>query len=445
MGMLDTAHKSIHTAAKALGMSEASVNKLLRAEAEHVFEIEVNGKKHQAYRVQHSSSRGMYKGGIRFHEDVDLEETRALATLMSFKTAAVGLPLGGGKGGVAFNPKEHDEGHIEAVAREYVRHLVPHIGPDKDVPATDINTSPQIMDWMADEYEKQTGDTSKASFTGKSLEGGGSEGREAATGRGGVIALREYINSANFKQKRRAQADASQGSGEQHSGVYGFVHGASSADDNAAGRRVSSSKPLTVAVQGIGNVGFYFAQIAEAELPVRIVAISDSKSTLAVENFHENSHSISLADKVFRRGLLDDVGSEHTVMLDRDDVLTLNVDVLVCAALGDTITAENVDSVKASVIVELANGPVDDDAHSKLVERQADILPDIVANAGGVIVSYLEWQQNRAGEHWGEETVNHKLDEIMTRATDAMLTRAREEGISLRQAAFENALEALTG
>lgn len=409
MGMLDTAHKSIHTAAKALGLSEASIKKLLEAEAEHVFEIEVNGHKHQAYRVQHSSAKGPFKGGIRFHEEVDIDEVRALATLMSLKTAAVGIPLGGGKGGVAFNPKEHDESHIEAVAREYVRQLVPHIGPDKDIPAPDVNTDARVIDWMVDEYEKQTGDKSKASFTGKSIENGGSQGREAATGRGGVIALREYINSSYFKEKRRENA----------------------------------SKTLTVAVQGIGNVGFFFAQIAETELPVRIVALSDSKDTLAVENFHENDHVISLKDRAFRRGLLDDIGSEHTVMLDRDDILGLHVDVLVCAALGDVITAENADIIKASVIVELANGPVDDDAHSALVERQVDVMPDIVANAGGVIVSYLEWQQNKAGEHWEEDTVNQKLDEIMTRAANAMLTRAREEGISLRQAAFENALEAL--
>lgn len=402
MSMLDTAHKSIRRAAKALGLNEKQFEKVFKAEAEHIFEIEVNGKKHPAYRVQHSSARGPFKGGIRFHDDVDLDEVRALATLMSLKTAAVGIPLGGGKGGVAFNPKEQDLAHIEAVAREYVRHLHLHIGPDKDVPAPDVNTDGQVIDWMVDEYEKLTGDESKASFTGKTLENGGSEGRSAATGRGGVIALREYI--------------------EAHPELL---------------------KPLTVAVQGIGNVGFFFAQLAEEQLPVRVVAVSDSKRTLAVEDFKQITKGISFKDVAFRRGIIDDLQDEHTVLIERDDILKLDVDVLVCAALGDAITAANADEINAKVVVELANGPVDDPGHEIITAKGTDAIPDIIANAGGVIVSYLEWKQNKTGEHWDEATVNRELDDILSKATRAMLERAKKEGISLRQAAFENALETL--
>ncbi len=400
--MLETAHKSIKSAADRLGLDESQIENIFNAEAEHIFEIEVGGHKHTAYRIQHSSKRGPFKGGIRFHEDVDLDEVRALATLMSLKTAAVGIPLGGGKGGVSFNPKLHEPEHIEAVARAYVGHLHSHIGPDKDVPAPDVNTNSQIVDWMVDEYEKLTGDASKASFTGKSLENGGSEGREAATGRGGVIALREYIAA-----------------------------------------HPELPKPLTVAVQGIGNVGFYFAQIAEAELPVRIIAASDSKRTLAVRDFHETNQTLSFKEVAFRKGVLDDIEADGTVFIDRDDILTLQVDVLVCAALGDAITADNMSEVKAGVVVELANGPVDDAAYRSLTARNIESIPDIIANAGGVIVSYLEWKQNRENVHWSEAEVNRQLDEILSRAAWAMLERAKAENVALRDAAFENALEEL--
>lgn len=402
MSMLDTAHQSVHRAAKALQLDEKTYENVFTAEAEHIFEIEVGGHTHQAYRVQHSSKRGPFKGGIRFHDEVNLDEVRALAMLMSLKTAAAGIPLGGGKGGVAFNPKEHDAQHIEAVARAYVKKLHEHIGPDKDVPAPDVNTDGQVIDWMVAEYEQLTGDKSKASFTGKSLDNGGSEGREAATGRGGVIALREYIQA-----------------------------------------HPELPKPLTMAVQGVGNVGFYFAQIAEAELPVRLVAVSDSKRTLAVENFRDNDYALRFQELTFRRGIIDELQTEHTVVLDCDDVLALGVDVLVCAALGDAVTEQTVGQVKAKTVVELANGPVDDASHEILHDRQVDVLPDIVVNAGGVIVSYLEWEQNKRGEHWDEEYVNRRLDDILSKATRTMLERAKKEATSLRLAAFKNALETL--
>ncbi len=400
--MLDTAHKSIARAAERLGMNEAEVNKVFATEAEHVFMLEVNGHKHQAYRIQHSSKRGPFKGGIRFHPEVDLDEVRALATLMSLKTAAVGIPLGGGKGGVAINPHDHTAEHIEAVARAYVQQLHPHIGPEKDVPAPDVNTNGQIIDWMVDEYEKQTGDDTKASFTGKTIANGGSEGREAATGRGGVIALREYIAA-----------------------------------------HPELPKPLTVAVQGVGNVGFFFAQIAEAELPVRIVAVSDSKRTLAVRDFNETSHAISFKDVPFQRGVIDVLQDQNTVQVDRDDILGLNVDVLVCAALGDAITSVNAHDVHAKIIIELANGPVDDAAYQALTERGIVSLPDIIANTGGVIVSYLEWRQNLEKSHWSEKEVNRQLDEILSKAAKKMIARAKHENVDMRVAAFEEALEVL--
>jgi glutamate dehydrogenase/leucine dehydrogenase len=353
--------------------------------------------------VQHSNKRGPYKGGIRFHGDVDEDEVRALALLMSLKTAAVGIPMGGGKGGVAFDPREHDDAHVEAVSRAYVQHLHEHIGPNKDVPAPDVNTNAEIIDWMVDEFEKLSNDTTKASFTGKSLSKGGSEGREAATGRGGVILLREYLASVG-----------------------------------------KNPKEVTVAVQGVGNVGFWFAKLAEQELSVRIIAVSDSKRTLVVKDFANNLDYLSLEEyNGHRKGLIEDLNSTHTEFLERDDILELNVDVLVLAALGDVITEDNFDSINASTILELANGPVTDEAHDSLVNKKKVVIPDVVANAGGVIVSYLEWLQNIEGESWTEEVVNQKLEHILSTSAKTMLETAQRENCSLKEAAFMMALDEL--
>lgn len=406
--MYETAKTTVIRAAKQLGLSDEQIEQLLKNNAEHTFEIEVDGEKHFGYRVQHSNKRGPYKGGIRFHPEVDLDEVRALALLMSLKTSAVNIPLGGGKGGVSIDPRQYKDEHLEKVARGFVQNLVDFIGPDKDVPAPDVNTSAQTMDWMVDEYQRLTGDTSRASFTGKPISNGGSEGREAATGRGGVIALREYLKRTNR-------------------------------DD----------KPLTVAIQGIGNVGFFFAQIAEAELPVRIVAVSNSRRTLAVKDYKNNDQErLSFEGLSFDSDsnvLMQQISSDSTEELDRDAVLGMDVDVLVLAALGDVVTEQNVDTIKASTLLELANGPVSDAAHETLTRQGTAVLPDIVANAGGVIVSYLEWLQNKNGEHWEESRVNAELDRILSGACDEMFQEADEAGVSLKDAAMRIAIKRLLG
>lgn len=401
--MLDSAHTMVARVATKLALTEDQIKELITPNKVHRFEIEVNGKKHPAFRVQHSDKRGPYKGGIRFHGDVDENEVRALALLMSLKTAAVGIPLGGGKGGVAFDPREHDDKHVEAVSRAYVRHLHEHIGPNKDVPAPDVNTNAEIIDWMVDEFERISGHTSKASFTGKSLKNRGSAGRESATGRGGMIVLKEYLDLKNKDPKK-----------------------------------------ITVAVQGVGNVGFWFAKLAEEKLGVRIVAVSDSKRTLAVKNFASNQHGLSLEKiKGHRRGLIEDLDSPYTEFLGRDAIVSLDVDVLVFAALGDVITEENIDTLKAPILLELANGPVTDAAHDLLVQKGTVIIPDVIANAGGVIVSYLEWLQNIEDETWSEAKVNTKLTEILGSATRKMLATAKKGACSLKEAAFLMAIEEL--
>ena len=449
--MYESAKAVVTRVARQQGLSEEEIEKLLKNDAEHRFEITIEDKTYPAYRMQHSNKRGPYKGGIRFSTMVDEDEVKALALLMSMKCAAVDIPLGGGKGGVVYDPREHDIETTEAVARGYVRALAPYIGPDKDVPAPDMNTDSTIMDWMVDEYEELTGDETKASFTGKSMGNGGSEGRTAATGRGGVIALREYLKKVWTDSQ--AGSDAQQGSNEERTESYKkYGEGAPEAAD-AAGRRERNraagyaswqdyAASLTVAVQGIGNVGFYFAQIAQEVLGVRIVAVSNSKKTLAVKDFANNENQLDFSLQEFSRATIDNVSGDHTEDLGRDDVWQLDVDVVVLAALEDVVREDNLDKLKAKIVVELANGPISDGAHQKLSQDVA-ILPDIIANAGGVIVSYLEWKQNLAGEHWPEEQVNSELDRILSAAMSDMLATARDKNIPLKEAAFAIAIERL--
>jgi glutamate dehydrogenase/leucine dehydrogenase len=362
--------------------------------AVHDFTIEVGDLRLQAYRIQHSDARGPFKGGVRFHPHVDKDEVQALATLMSIKTAAVNIPMGGGKGGVAFDPREHDAATVEKIARKYVQALKDHIGPDTDVPAPDVNTDAQVIDWMVDEYERLTGDTSKASFTGKSIENGGSLGRAEATGRGGMIALREYLASENIEPKG-----------------------------------------LKVAVQGMGNVGFYFAQLAEQELGVKIVASANSRKT------YYNENGLDFAKRVFSRQIAEELEHDGAKTMDSDAILGWDADVLVLAALEDVISPDNQADVKADIVLELANGPISDDAQLALDQRNVTVIPDVLANAGGVIVSYLEWEQNKSGKSWSEAKVNEKLDEILSDAVKAAFARAQSEGCSLKEAAFIIALE----
>lgn len=394
MNMLESARELIRRSGERLGWSDREVAMLLEPEAIHEFEITVDDITHQAYRVQHNSKRGPYKGGIRFHPHVDPSEVQALATLMSLKCAAVDIPMGGGKGGVAFDPRLHDKAHVEKVARAYVRALQKHIGPNKDVPAPDVNTDGGVIDWMVDEYEQLTGDTTKASFTGKSIANGGSEGRVEATGRGGVIALREYCKA---------------------NGV--------------------NTNGLKIAIQGVGNVGFYFAQIAERELGAKIVAVANSRQMVI------NDEGIPFADKAFSRDVIQELGDPAG---ESDDIISVDCDVLVLAALGEVINEDNQATIKSSVILELANGPVDDEALIALEARELSVIPDVIANAGGVIVSYLEWKQNRSGEHWDEQTVNDELDAILSRAMAKAIERSEAESCSLKEAAFVIAMERLS-
>lgn len=399
--MLETAHAFIDDAAHHLGLSPEIIAALKKTDKEHVFDITLkNGKTFKAYRVQHNNARGPYKGGIRFHKDVTLEEVQTLATLMSLKTAAVGLPLGGGKGGVAVHPGDLTPGELEELSRAYVRHLHQHIGPKKDVPAPDVNTNPQIIDWMVHEYEQLSGDTSKASFTGKSIANGGSLGRDAATGRGGVLAFAELLR----------------------------LEGA-------------ADRPLTYAVQGFGNVGSFFATTAAELHPNwKLVAASDSEASVS------NPMGLStktLQDYKENHGRFKDYTEPGVKVGNNDELIACKADVLVLAGFEDTVTMKNVKTVHAQYIIELANGPVTGEAYDYLTKQGKTVMPDIVANAGGVIVSYLEWLQNLAHERWSVEKVNDQLADYMQKAVRAIYAQATEHKTSLKSAAFVVAIKQL--
>lgn len=396
--MLDTTHQLIQRVGKRLGLNSTQIEALIKVDALHEFDIQLDGKTYKAYRAQHNNKRGPYKGGIRFHPDVDRDEVQALATLMSLKTAAVGLPLGGGKGGIAVDPKSLSNDQLEKISREYSRGLHKHIGPNKDIPAPDVNTNAQIIDWMVDEYEQLTGDATKASFTGKSLTNGGSAGREAATGRGGVIALQEYLELEG-----------------------------------------KAKQPLTIAIQGFGNVGSFFAMVAAELAPQwKIIAASDSSATVVNE---DGLNVQELADHKKAKKPFSDF--QDASVKDPNTIFGVEADILVLAALGDVVTEENKRDIKANILVELANGPINEAAETYLLQHKKTVLPDIIANAGGVIVSYLEWQQNLKNEIWTEEQVNKKLAQYMVPAMEAAYERAKKHNVSLKEAATMLAIERL--
>ena len=401
--MLKTAQSLITSASERLGLGQATIDMILKADAAHAFDIALdNGKTFKAYRVQHSNRHGPYKGGIRFHPEVHLEEVQALATLMSLKTAAVGVPFGGGKGGVAVDPRELAEAELEELSRKYSAYLAPHIGFSKDIPGPDVNTDGRIVDWMVDEYEKLTGESNKASFTGKTLGKGGSKGRDAATGYGGVIAMHELL-------KLLGKAD----------------------------------EELTVAIQGYGNVGSFFCLKAAQQHPNwKLLAAGEAEGAL----YDPAGLSVQELNALKAAGgRIIDHKSGSTRVISNEELLRSDADILVLAAMGDAITKENMRDIQARYILELANGPIDERAYHYLSHYGVVILPDIIANAGGVIVSYLEWVQNNAGEHWSLDRVNSTLKKHMVAAVKDTYEFSCKAGVPLKEAALMLALQRLIG
>lgn len=347
-----------------------------------------------AWRVQYDTSLGPAKGGVRFHPDVNQHEVTTLSFWMAVKCAVVGLPYGGGKGGVQVDAKELSSLERERLARGYIRAIADIMGPDRDIPAPDVNTDATVMGWMIDEYEHIVRAKVPAAITGKPLPLGGSPGRVAATGRGALKVLELW-----------------------------------------AEREERKPEETTVAVQGFGNAAYHFARLA-SERGYRIVAVSDSSGArysadgLDIDKVKE--------DKTKLGKLVD---SSIGKSLKSEELLALEVDVLALAALENQIHCDNVDNVQAGAILEIANGPLSSDADEALAKLEVPVLPDVLANTGGVIVSYFEWLQNRAGEKWKEDQVNERLDALLNDEASKVLTRADEEGITYRQAAYRQGIE----
>jgi len=321
------------------------------------------------YRIQFNDARGPTKGGIRFHPEVDLEEIKILAFLMTMKCAVTNVPFGGAKGGVIFNPKKHSKGEIERVSRAYIRGLYRFIGPQTDIPAPDVNTNSQIMAWMLDEYEKITGKHAPGFITGKPVELGGSMLRDISTSMGGYFVLKEVIYQFDMKLEG-----------------------------------------LKVIVQGFGNVGMNVAKILYDKKSI-IIGVSDSSTGIY------NAEGLDIEKVVQHKNSTKELkGYEGANEITNKELLETECDVLVLAALEDQITKDNAERVKTKLILELANRPVTPKADEILAQKTIPVIPDILANAGGVVVSYFEWVQNSMNYYWSKEEVLKKLEEYMTKA-----------------------------
>ncbi|MBL51084.1 MAG: glutamate dehydrogenase [Candidatus Marinimicrobia bacterium] len=340
------------------------------------------------FRVQHNNTRGPFKGGIRYHEHVDIDEVRSLATLMTWKTALVDIPYGGGKGGIGVNPANYSKTELERMSRRFFRAIDPVIGINVDIPAPDVNTNAQVMSWFMDEYSQIHG-YSPAIVTGKPLELGGSAGREAATGRGTAIITRE--TAAKW------------------------------------GIDLNGSK---VVIQGFGNVGSYAAKFLN-DYGCKIIAVSDVTGGL----FDPDGLNIpSLFEYNYKNRTI--AGFEQGKKISNEELLSLECDFLIPAALGSAINKSNVDSLSCKVVIEAANGPVTGDAAINLHKRRIPIVPDILTNAGGVTVSYFEWVQNLQQFKWNEEEVNKKLEDKMVNAFQEVYSMKKEKTVPMRIASF---------
>ncbi len=348
----------------------------------------------RGYRVQHNFLRGPCKGGIRFAPDVHLDEVRALAAWMTWKCSIVGIPFGGAKGGVVCDPRKLSLGELERITRRYTASIMDILGPDRDVPAPDMNTNEQTMAWIMDTYSMHVRKTATAVVTGKPLNLGGSKGRREATGRGVMISTREALKTMGMRPEE-----------------------------------------TTVVVQGSGNVGGVGAELLHRE-GYQVVSISDMYGTI----HNEKGLDIPAVMGWLREHKRLDGYSEAEHMPNSEQ-FTLNCDVLVPAATENQITSKNVDTIRARLIVEGANGPTTAVADEVLQDRGVIVVPDILANAGGVTVSYFEWVQDRMGYFWTEDIVNARLEQTMVNAFNEVYGMAKQENVSLRKAAYLLALD----
>ena len=389
------AQQQLDTAAEKLGLDPAT-HELLRwpmHEIKMVLPVKMDDgstRIFHAFRIQYNTARGPAKGGIRWHPDETIDTVRALAAWMTWKTSVVDIPLGGGKGGVVCNPKELSEMEKERLARAYIRAVARNLGVTRDVPAPDVYTTPQIMAWMMDEFETIVGEAHPGVITGKPIPLGGSQGRGDATARGGIYVTREAAKLVGTDLKGK-----------------------------------------TMAIQGFGNAGQHAALLGEEILGLKLVAASDSKG--GVYN-PKGIESKALVDYKLRSGVLQ--GFPGAEEISNEDLLAMEVTVLFPAALENVITKENADKVRCKISCELANGPTTPEADAILYDKGVLLLPDFLANAGGVTVSYFEQVQNTYNYYWELHEVHRRLDEKMTRAFHAVYEMSQREKINMRQAAY---------
>ncbi|MBN1502235.1 Glu/Leu/Phe/Val dehydrogenase [Candidatus Woesearchaeota archaeon] len=399
MSVFENVKENIDYVAKTMKLDEGEVE-LLKSPKRIVqvnFPVKMdNGRirRFNGYRVQYNDARGPTKGGIRYHPKVDLGEVKSLAFWMALKCAVVGIPYGGAKGGIEVDPKGLSDRELESLSRAYVKSIHEIIGPTKDVPAPDVYTNPQIMAWMLDEYEKIRGEHSPGVITGKPIELGGSQGRGSATAQGGAFVLDEAARIQNLKPNK-----------------------------------------TSVVVQGFGNAGSYMAKIV-SKMGYKITAVSDSKGGV----LDEKGLDVGKVEKHKEKtgSVKDFVGAKN---ISNKELLELECDVLVPAALENQITKDNANKVEAEVIVELANGPTTPDADKILDKKGVMVVPDILANAGGVTVSYFEWVQNLYGYYWPAKEVHDKLEKIMRKAFGEVYSKSDEYKTNLRTGAWILAIE----
>ncbi len=393
MSSYETAVRYFDRAADLMGLSSNMQKLLLTPEREVKVQVALerdNGEiaTYIGFRMQHDSARGPMKGGLRFHPEVDAQEVLALATLMTWKTAIVNIPYGGAKGGIAVNVNDISPGELERVTRKFVDELHDMIGPDKDIPAPDMGTNAQVMAWIMNQYQKYHG-YNPACVTGKPLELHGAEGREEATGRGVVTLTAALLE--------RTKVDI---------------------------------KEATVAIQGFGNVGSFAASFLH-EKGAKVVAVSDV--TGGIHNPDGLDIPRLLKHASGHGGV---AGFDQGVSISNDELLTAEVDVLIPAALGGVLTKENAPEVRARYVVEAANNPTTPEANDIFMQREVIVLPDVLANAGGVTVSYFEWVQNRQHFRWELSRVREELDKILVNSFEKVWKIATDKKIPLREAAY---------
>lgn len=397
---LDSMMERFSEATSILGLDEATYDALKSPEKTVTVNLPISMddgsvRVFEGHRVIHSANLGPSKGGIRYSMGVTLDEVKALAAWMTWKCAVVGIPYGGAKGGIKCDPRELSRGELERLTRAYTNAMSTVFGPERDIPAPDVGTNPQIMAWIMDEYSKLKGVSSPAVVTGKPIVLGGSQGRLEATGRGVMVSAR-----------------------------------------SAMGKLKMNPGKATAAVQGFGNVGSISAKLLE-EQGVTIVAISDVSGAYYNKEGIDIVNAIKYVEK--NGGTLEGLSDGDKIT--NDELLELDVDVLVPAALEDQITAENADRIKAKLIVEGANGPTSYGADKILNDKGIMVIPDILANAGGVSVSYFEWVQNRLGYFWTEERVNRRADRIMKQAFETVYKASRKYKVDMRIAAYIVAID----